>query len=177
MGKKEMELMPIKYLVIGMLFIMIPFGFYLLLWSTPASVLESKFIEKAEFEPEQVNQVPLAGGGLAVVAGDATGKALMQVYAKVPLINRYMPTDDFDFTDEGNPINFNVRVWAGHAGLTWDRGIATPTGKRDGDGWGLGGYTLFKLLQWEIIFAAFVLIRNDVIKTRRERAANPVKNY
>jgi hypothetical protein len=172
-----MELIPIKYLVIGMVVIFIPFVLYLLLWSTPASHLESKFIEKAEFDVEQVNQVPLTGGGLALAAGDATGNALMQVYAKVPLLNRYMATDEFDFTDEGDPINFNVRVWAGHAGLTWDQGLATSTGKRDGDGWGVGGSTLFKLLQWELIFAAFVLIRNDVIKTRREKAANPVKNY
>lgn len=177
MVKKEMDPMPIKYLVIGMILILIPFGLYLFFWSMPASQLESKLAEKIDFEVEVVNRVTLSGSGLAFVAMDANENGLVQGYAKIPLLNRYMPTDILYFTDKGKKINFSLKVWAGYATLTWNQGKAMPTGSSDYDGWGVGGKVLFYLVALEIYMAALMLIRNDIIKTRREKAANPVKNY
>lgn len=177
MGKKEMEPIPIRLLVVMMLLVTIPFGIYLFLWSMPADQLESQYVQRAEFQVDQVTKVHLLGGGLALVAQDAAGNGLLKAYAKVPLLNRYMPTDTFDFTDQGEPINFRVRVWIGSARVTWNQGKSVPSGETEWDGWGIGEKLLFNLFWIELCVAAFVLIRNDVIKTRKEKAAAPVKNY
>ena len=177
MGKKEMERIPIRYLVIGMVLILLPFGIYLFFWSIPASQLETKYIQEAKNEVENVSQIQLSGGGLAVVSEDTTNSALMQIYAIVPIVNRYILTETRNSREERSPIDYVVQVWAGQAELKWEKAKVTPMGMSDEDGWGVGGFVLFRLLEWELFFAAFVLIRNDVIKTRKERAANPVKNY
>ena len=177
MGKREMERIPTRYLVIGMVLILIPFGIYLFFWSMPANQLETKHIQEAEYKVEKVTETPLSGGGLALVSENTTSKALMQIYAKVPVLNRYMFTESYNRGQEGEPKNYIVKVWTGQAELKWEKDNVTPMGKSDYDGWGVGGFILFKLLEWELFFAVFVLIRNDVIKTRKERATNPVKNY
>jgi len=177
LGERKITYIPIKSLLLGMVLVLIPFGIYLFLWSTPASKLDAKYIQEAEYTVESVSQIPLSGGGLALVSDDTTEKALMQIYAKVPILNRYMFTESWDYREEGGPTDYLVRVWAGHAELKWEKDKVTPTGWSDDDGWGVGGKMLLYILWAEGILVARALIGNDVIKTRKERAANPVKNY
>lgn len=177
MGKRELRYTPMKWLLLGMLLILIPFGIYLFFWSTPAEQLESKYIQEAGHSVENVSQIPLLGGGLAVVSDDTSAKALMQIYAKVPMLDRYMFTESYNFREESGTINYHVRVWSGHARLQWDKEKVIPTGWSGDDGWGVCGKILLYFLWAETIWVARVLIVNDIIKTRKEKAANPVKNY
>lgn len=146
MGKREVKHIPIKWLFLGMLLITIPFGLYLFLWSTPADNL------------------------------DTTESSLMQIYAKVPILNRYMYTESWDLSDARSLNDYAVRVWTGHANLRWENDDVKPMGWNDDYGWGVRGPILFRFFGAELLFATFVLINNDIVKTRREKAANPAKN-
>ena len=174
MGKREMKHIPIKWLFLGMLLISIPFGLYLLLWSTPIDSVEHKIIKKADFEVEQVYQFQIQDG-LAVVAEAANKNGLIRFYAEIPLINRYIKTEQLDFEYKGERIFFAARSWARMGAYTWDNGECTLGGY--GDGWGIGGKILFYFILAEFYWGSLVLIQNDVVKTRKEKAANPVRNY
>ena len=172
MGKKEQQKMPIIYMVIGMAAILVLFVLYLQLSSIPANQLESDFEDRAEFDAQQVLQFPLSGGE-ALAAQDSKGNYLMQIYAKIPILDRYKGTEVYYFTDEGGENKFVVRTWRGYIAVTWNQGEFTETGK--GEGWGLGGTLILYLLLAEAVFLVPLLIKNDVIRTRKERVA--VKNY
>jgi len=174
LGKKEQRQMPIKYMVIGMAAILLLFIIYLQFSSIPANQLESDFKDRAEFDVQQVYQTQLTGG-IALTTQDSTENYLMQIYAKIPILNRYKATEDYYFSDEGGTNKFIVQTWSGYITGTWEEGELTETGF--GDGWGLGGNMVFYLLLAEMVFLLPLLVKNDIVKTRKEKAANPVKNY
>jgi hypothetical protein len=174
LGKRELRQMPITYMVIGMAAILLLFILYLQLSSIPANQLESDFKDRAVFDVQQVYQSPLTGG-TALVTRDSTGNYLMQIYAQIPLLNRYQATEDYYFSDEGELNKFIVRTWSGYIAGTWEEDKLTETGV--GESWGLGGNMILYLLLAEAIFILPILVKNDIVKTRKEKAANPVKNY
>jgi len=175
LGKKEMQLMPIKYLILEVILILVVIGLYLILFSVPPSQLEAKSIQQADFKVALSNQFSFSNGGQVVVAQDAAQNGMIRVYAKIPIINRYMKTKEFEFTNDGEPIIFAADEWSNSGAFTFDKGIVTRPGV--GEDWGYSGDVLYFLIWVEGFIIAITLIRNDVIKTRKERAANPVKNY
>ena len=175
MGKKEVKPMPIKYLILEVILILVVIGLYLIVFSVPPSQLEAKSIQKADFKVEQTRQFAFSNGGQAIVALDVAQNGMVQVYAKIPVINRYMKTEGFEFKNDGEPINFAADEWSNSAAFKLDKGIVTRPGV--GDDMGYSGDVLYFLIWVEGFIIAVTLIRNDVIKTRREKAANPVKNY
>jgi len=175
LGKKEMERMPIKYLIMAVFLIIVVIGLYLIIFSVPPSHLEAKITQRADFKVEQTSQFAFSNGGQVIVAQDIAQNGMVQVYAKIPVVNRYMRTEELEFKNDGEPINFAADEWSNSAAFKLDKGIVTRPGV--GDDMGYSGDVLYFLIWVEGFIIAMTLIRNDVIKTRKEKAANPVKNY
>jgi len=175
LGKRELKPMPIKYLIMEVFLILVVIGLYLVVFSVPSSHLEAKSIQKADFKVAQIRQFSFSNGGQVVLAQDADQNGMIRVYAKIPVINRYMRTEEFEFKNDGEPINFAADEWSNSAAFKLDKGIVT----RPGVGYDMGysGDVLYFLIWMEGFIIATTLIRNDVIKTRKEKAANPVRNY
>lgn len=176
MGKREMKPMPIKYLILEVFSILVFIGLYLVVFSVPENRLEAKITNKADFAVAKVNQFSFSNGGQVVVAEDVAQKnGILQVYAEIPIINRYMRTKEIKFIVGDEPSMFAAEEWSNSGAFTLEDGVVTRPGV--GEDMGLSGKVLYYLIWMEGFIIAMTLIRNDIVKTRREREANPVKNY
>lgn len=177
MGKREVLYVPLWQMAIGMVVVPIIFIVYIFLWSMPVSQVESKYNKEAEYKVESIVQIQLPGNGLAVVSANTNDETLMQIYAKVPLLNRYIYTESYNYDKRNSSNMYVVKVWTGHAKLQWDNKEVAPTTWTEDSGWGVQGPILFRFFALELFIVSTALIRNDIVKTRKEKAANPVKNY